>query len=466
MASSLVIIFLFYSCQADLSSLLCTPSDTNSFYTFQQSIYDANPSILQSTASFPDPNTFLSSYNIDYGYMASARFQMECGQALNVAISSCKTNPSECEYYIDLALNGTLIGFSTQNQTDGSLPVNMPQSIVQQFGQPTLGDVTSATAFFLSAICPSLIMLDEYNTINNGKYKSVLQDLKRKINLTISWLIREINDNALFAADIAAPNRLFHDISAFVACGYFIENEDTMNYAQKYFDQIYDNLYNEEYGVFIEGGGYDTSYQSVNIEMALNVLLLMPSILSMNEYVAELSSSLSETFCEDMWTESIMNATLRLQCSIVDDIPDVNSYNNTRTCGGGESFLGNQKQLSIVTFIYSLLAVGTLNGEHIGDVFVSDAEALYNYYRIKTTMENATSCYECDPLQCLGNKNEWCLGFYDSDDAPRANLTITTIDSCLTLPCDDEATSTTMDDSGCTKTRWILSLIYLTVMFV
>eukprot|EP01084_Bolivina_argentea_P161216 280682_1 len=135
----IVLIIVTTICYADLTSLLCTPSQTNSFYALQQIIYDINPSIMQSISSFPDPNTYLLSNNKDYGYMASARFQIGCGQALVVAISSCKTDPTSCTNYIDLALNGIIIGFSTQI-TDGSLPVNMPPSVTNQFGQPTLGD--------------------------------------------------------------------------------------------------------------------------------------------------------------------------------------------------------------------------------------------------------------------------------------------------------------------------------------
>ena len=195
--------------------------------------------------------------------------------------------------------------------------------------------------------------------------------------------------------------------------------------------------------------------------MGLNTLLLMSEIFGNAGYTQK-GLFLTEEFCEDIWSISILNGTRRMQCSIVDG-PDINSYNNTRTCGGGESFLGVDKELSITTFVYSLLAVGVTEGGDLGNGMVEDSEGLYEYYQEKVLMANSTSCYECDPTECMSDKSEWCLELYGLDDDEITSTFLPTFNPCLIIPCGNEKgeTSTTLFEESSSNSIVINVHIFL-----
>ncbi len=97
-------------------------------------------------------------------------------------------------------------------------------------------------------------------------------------------------------------------------------------------------------GWFVEGDGWDTNYQAVALEIGADVHALLPEGGTREALGASLVAAAR-------WLTARIDAEGR-----------VDSRGNRRTCGGGESFLGTPKSLSLPSVLVGLGRVTTSVG--------------------------------------------------------------------------------------------------------
>jgi hypothetical protein len=184
-------------------------------------------------------------------------------------------------------------------------------------------DKASGAAFFLADACPAMIALQA------SAGPDVVADALRRDNVIAAidrgtrWLTR--NATLLEQADRAAPNRLLYDALAFHSCGVLTNNAEAKKLSTDFVARALRQT--EISGVFIEQGGSDTTYQAVSVRLALDLLL--------TGYEAENATKLSAAW---------QSGAVWLGRRIMDD-GRIDSTENSRTCNGGESFMGVEKKV-------------------------------------------------------------------------------------------------------------------------
>ncbi len=279
-------------------------------------------------AYIPDDDSGLIGRNRKWGKLYAARFQMGAGHALRIALI---VEDKKAASQTILAIRK---GLSTIDQ-HGVMQASVPEFIAQG-GSPKPIDLLSGAAFFLSDACPALSHLERHPQSSHLVSEKDMEEAKLRIALSLKWL--ENNHSLLKSADKKAPNRLLFNAVAFYSCGKLVGNAQAVMLAE---DFVEDALleYNPDGRYFIEGGGYDTSYQAVSIHVGLDLL--------MHGYDAQNRAQLATAVQEAAgWLVDKIDGNGKIE-----------SANNARTCGGGETFLGEKKQLS-VTSAFLAMAYG------------------------------------------------------------------------------------------------------------
>lgn len=277
-------------------------------------------------AHLPTDDTGLIGRNRKWGKLYAARFQMGAGQALRLAL--IKDNAAAA----DRALLALRVGLSTVEDT-GVMQARVPEEIAKGRA-PDLPDLLSGAAFFLSDACPALAALDAHPQRARLISEQELEDDKARIARSLAWLAE--NHSLLKRADERAPNRLLFDALALHSCGQWVGDRDAVQQADTFVGAALQEYSRQEH-YFIEGGGYDTSYQAVSIHVGLDLLL--------NGYAGAHRAPLEKALREAaIWLAGKIDAEGKVE-----------SAHNTRTCGGGEAFMGEPKQLS-VTSVFTAMA--------------------------------------------------------------------------------------------------------------
>jgi hypothetical protein len=252
--------------------------------------------------------------NRHYGQMVSPRLQLGAGAALRIGLHADA----------GLAINGfrAIESGGAAIKADGTV-VSKPPPDAPAGATISAGDSASGAAFFMADACPAILALhqapDPARIADSARQKSVSQALGR----AVSWLIGQAD--ALEAVDRAAPNRLLYDALAYQSCGALAGNKGAMILSEKFVALALTQTRAD--GVFVERNGSDTTYQAVSVRLALDLLLA-------GYNGADRGRLLNAWQSGAIWLGNRIMADGR-----------IDSTGNTRTCQGGESFLGVEKKV-------------------------------------------------------------------------------------------------------------------------
>jgi hypothetical protein len=175
----------------------------------------------------------------------------------------------------------------------------------------------------------------------------------------------------LFDGDRNAPNRLLFDARAFLACGTIAEDASLRAAASQFVAEFVRSATSD--GWFLEGGGWDTSYQAVSLDIGMDVVSLLPSGSARSELEASLGRGAA-------WLAARV-------------LPDgrVDSQGNRRTCSGGESFLGEPKQVALTSVVLGLARVAVARSASADSGLLAASRLVSGWARANP---GGNSCFE------------------------------------------------------------------------
>lgn len=253
--------------------------------------------------------------NRQYGRLVSPRFQLGAGAALRLGLHLDPTLASNGFRAIDVGA----FAIATDGTVQSDVPPDAPAGTTLD-----RSDLASGAAFFMADACPALLALQAHpnaDTIAEPRRReAAIAALGRGLN----WLIARADD--LERVDRAAPNRLLYDALAYHSCGVLTGNNAAQTHARGFVALALSQTRTD--GVFVEKDGSDTSYQAVSVRLAADLLL--------TGYAAADAQTLNNRWqAGAVWLGNRILADGRIDSSA-----------NTRTCQGGESFLGVEKTVS------------------------------------------------------------------------------------------------------------------------
>ncbi len=303
------------SCDKDLIS------KSNNFHELISSLPNY---IVSGLTKNPDSNGALGR-NLD-GYF-HVRFQMDIGFLSSYA----------CYFKSDDALQKFILAteYSFDRQKpEGDFELVIPNNLAY-LGPPSQVDLVSGTSFFISAMGSSLVLLKQspwFTNRPNDALKQRLNALTSKFQLSLDYL--KTQKEVLKNYDIVAPNRLFFDALAFYSLGSYLEDSEAKTIGLEFIELALTKQ--DSAGFFIEGDGFDSSYNGVSIRLGL---VLLGMISAQDDVYKQLKNSLN---CSVQW-----------QASRVLETGEISLAGNTRVFPGGENFLGSAKEIA---WVESLLA--------------------------------------------------------------------------------------------------------------
>ncbi len=238
------------------------------------------------------------------------------------------------------------IKFSFDRQlTDGSFEFSPPDELVNSpsYSPPVTGDLESGTAFYVSSLGLSLLSLQSSDWFVSSQeiqpVREQIESLKPSFEKALDYLIGK--KDILKQYDAKAPNRLLFDALAYYSLGKYLSRTDAQNIAFEFIGLALD-LVDTDQGYFIEGGGWDSSYNGVAIKLAM-----------------ELFSLIEDAGQKEKLSNAIIPATT-WQISRIKESGEVSTEGNTRVYEGGESFLGEEKGVDYVKIVRALYYFGSL----------------------------------------------------------------------------------------------------------
>lgn len=220
---------------------------------------------------------------------------------------------------------------------DGSFAIELPAELKGK-GAPKSFDLASGTAFFAASLGAGWLAIETNDwTRTSDEMASVrerLGKLKPKATRMIEYLKKE--NESLLEGDRAAPNRLLFDALAFQSMGAIVQDSAARDLAQVFVAKAKSLVHSD--GYFIEGGGYDSSYNGVATALALRLYLI-----GRDESLKEISERAV------VW-----------QVGRIDQKGAISTEGNSRVKeSGGETFLGRIKDVD-VGYTVELLMLGEL----------------------------------------------------------------------------------------------------------
>ncbi|NEQ55032.1 MAG: hypothetical protein F6K11_33735 [Leptolyngbya sp. SIO3F4] len=283
----------------------------------------------------PNPDGSLGRNKQGYFHV---RFQINMTSISDYAIVS--ENLEALKFFL------TTIQYSFNHQLeDGSFELEIPSSLLNSpaYKPPQAGDLVSGTAFFASSLGLSLLSLENSDWfVESEETKAIrasIHQLNPSFERTLDYLIA--NKEILMQIDAHAPNRLLFNALAFYSLGKYLSRTDAIDLAKQFIDTALTQTESES-GYFIEGGGWDSSYNGVAIKLAMELYLLADE--------AEIKAKLKERFVPaSAW-----------QISRINNNGEISTDGNTRVFKGGEAFLGKEKGVDYVKTVRALLYFGLL----------------------------------------------------------------------------------------------------------
>lgn len=355
------------------TSVAVAPESLSAAVLEQAAVVRANDSLLAvhigddlrsiAQAGVPSDATGLIGRNREWGDLYAARFQMGTGLALRVALTAQSATTAQAQ----AAFRGIEAGARTM-EPSGLLPARLPLSI-SMGRSPAPVDVASGAAFYLGDACLGALALEAAPGPDQIADAERRRALRGQLAQSIRWLATQ--STLLLEGDRRAPNRLLFDARAYLACGLLADDSTLRAHADPFIAAWRATL--SPGGWFLEGDGWDTSYQAVSLEIGTDVAALLPENGSRSAVRDDLSRGAA-------WLVARV-------------LPDgrVNSAGNTRTCGGGEDFLGSPKSLAVASVVLGLSRVAVNNAPTVDVMLLGSAGRVSSWARRNP---NGDPCHE------------------------------------------------------------------------
>lgn len=231
----------------------------------------------------------------------------------------------------------TAVEYSLQRQLpSGDFELVVPNELRDQ-GKPSIADRASGVAFFASSLGLGLHALETNDWFQTSpdckRLRSRLSTIKPRLRITLSFLIE--HERYLEAADQQAPNRLLFDAIAYITLGKLLNDDAAAKIGSTFVDKALDQI-NPIDGYFVEGGGFDSSYNGVATALAIRLLMLEHR----NDKL-----------------ESICLRAIRWQKDRIFTSGEISTEGNSRVRPGksGESFLGREKDVDVGHTVEALM---------------------------------------------------------------------------------------------------------------
>lgn len=268
--------------------------------------------------------------NRSYGLMVSPRLQLGAGSAVRMGVH--RADPAMARAGFRAIEAGTL-AIMENGTVISKKPPDAPAAAVLSDG-----DKASGAAFFLSDACSGMLALSAAANADAVADQQLRDAVVVKLGRAANWLTGQTA--ALKQVDKAAPNRLLFDALAFQACGQLVGDAKVQAFAEPFVGMALAQTRGD--GVFVEKGGSDTTYQAVAVRLSLDLLL--------SSYSAKNRIELDRA-----WQRGAAWLGLRIMAD-----GRIDSTGNTRTCAGGESFLGAEKKVWPPSVYGALVYAGEL----------------------------------------------------------------------------------------------------------
>jgi len=334
----------------------CITSELNTNLNYNDLVFGIPPEIIAALVERPDENGALGRNKDGYFHV---RFQFDMPYLTDYAISFQRKD----------ALEGYLknldYSFSYQN-LEGDFKFIAPDYLLEKpnYQPPSQADLASGTAFFAYSLGLSLNSLNQSDwyksTTSLGTLRNDIELLDPNIESMMEYLKSSVN--LLEEVDSSAPNRLLFNAIAFYSLGIHLKDQEAknigINFANKALSQG-----DETEGYFIEGGGWDSSYNGVAIKLGFELFTLI-TINSENLSKNEIEKIVS---CATDWQKSRVLST-----------GEISTAGNTRVFSGGEEFLGNEKGVDVIKTVKAFFYMNTLSNEN---QYESLAQKIIEYYQ-------------------------------------------------------------------------------------
>lgn len=298
-----------------------------------KSVYKAFPKTLLLLTSkwLAKDKSGLLGRNRKWGQLYSPRFQLGAGKALRISLAAGAWRRAR-RAYLALKVGTEAIDHTGYIRTKLPITVSWGRSLKN-------GDIASAASFYLGDACLGISALETMTSRDKVAQEHDIKQIRIALRRGTGWLLSQ--REVLMNYDQHAPNRLFFDALAYQACGHLLKYPQALDAASEFIHAA-ERLQTPD-GYFLEKGGWDTSYQAVSIDVGKDILLAgFPS----------------------RKLENTLYVATRWLAGRVDNLGRINSSGNTRTCGGGESFLGRPKKVAIDEVFIALAYLGIMKHDH------------------------------------------------------------------------------------------------------
>jgi hypothetical protein len=327
----------------------CTPATQAASPTQVGLLQRLDPAVLQrlAQANTPDAAGALSRNVAGYFHV---RFQMGVSALADFAVA---TNNAAAA---DMAIRSLEYSYGYQTAA-GDFQFIQPSNLP---GTPTAADLASGVAFFLSSVGAATTALSESSWFANdgstATLRTRLQNLRGGIRASLNYLKQQAG--VLQQADARAPNRLIYDAIAYYALGSYLADTAAQNTGLRFAQLALAQQHAT--GYFIEGSGYDSSYQGVSLALLARLLVILPNTQPLKPQVWRALS------CGCQW-----------QATRILPSGEISTAGNSRVYPGGEQFLGQEKQVAYVSTMQGFWAYAIFANN---PAFGETAWRIANYY--------------------------------------------------------------------------------------
>jgi hypothetical protein len=334
----------------DKGNYQCQTIPIQNNLTRNQLLQSFDSNILQGLASVDIPNIEGAMGRNKNGYF-HVRFQVGILGQSDYAVA--KQNSQALEY----AIKSIEYSFA-QQLPDGNFNLVVPTNLANQI--PNQADLASGVSFFIASLGLALNNFEQSTWYNSGtmaSYKNRIELLRPKIALAANWLVAQ--KNILEIADQNAPNRLFFNAVAFYSLGTWLGDENLKSVGVSFAHLGIAKKQAE--GYFLEGNGWDSSYQGVALSVGFNLYSILPNDLSLKNKLWDCLS------CASDW-----------QKSRILESGEISTQGNVRVYAGGESFLGQEKQVDWIKSMIGLFAMGYYSNQNTFVLTANKVKSFYN----------------------------------------------------------------------------------------
>ncbi len=265
----LLLFCLFFSCKKPektvIESPLCIVDTNQRFYTQDEMTAVFRNDIIEklATSNQTDAAGALDRNKTAYFHV---RFQMGISPLADYAVDAQNSTA------LEMVIRAIEYSFKYQ-LPDGDFQLVIPPDLINT-AVATEGDKVSGIAFFYSALGAGLLALQEnsgYQSQTASKHR--IEILITQYQLSLNYL--KSKTTLLKQIDAEAPNRLFFEALAFYSMGKYLNDTDAMKIGIDFANLALAKKQPE--GYFLEGTGYDSSYQGVGMAIGFRLLSILKS---------------------------------------------------------------------------------------------------------------------------------------------------------------------------------------------